>query len=316
MSRFRAYVVARSLRIFGVVSTAFPELALFSPSAELDDEPLEDTPALGLWERLGLDGLQDVTEEDVIEAAGARSAIEVDRFASVLALAERAGLAGELRTIVATALELGLAARPRQASVMIAPAANRTRMLFTVWPQPSATGGRLSIYRWAAAISEFFPSVDEEEARWALGPDGYGSLEGDEVPGFLTRLRRLLGDAVGERPGLALSGEDIRRIAHGWLRVVDPERQGRHYYEIAGTVGLQGSIGGTDQMKTVLTAIKSHGELFTATAPGTYTWVATAQAGMGPSSRVIRYWAMRTDRARREDLWAELQAGRLRQGWG
>lgn len=29
-----------------------------------------------------------------------------------------------------------------------------------------------------------------------------------------------------------------------------------------------------------------------------------------------RYWALRTDQARRDFIWAELQAGRLRQGWG
>ena len=29
-----------------------------------------------------------------------------------------------------------------------------------------------------------------------------------------------------------------------------------------------------------------------------------------------RYWAMRTDQARRDFIWRELQAGRLRQGWG
>jgi predicted Mrr-cat superfamily restriction endonuclease len=28
------------------------------------------------------------------------------------------------------------------------------------------------------------------------------------------------------------------------------------------------------------------------------------------------YWAMRTDQSRRSFIWAELQAGRLRQGWG
>lgn len=29
-----------------------------------------------------------------------------------------------------------------------------------------------------------------------------------------------------------------------------------------------------------------------------------------------RYWALRTDQARRDFIWRELQAGRLRQGWG
>jgi hypothetical protein len=31
---------------------------------------------------------------------------------------------------------------------------------------------------------------------------------------------------------------------------------------------------------------------------------------------VTRYWAMRTDQARRDWIWSELRAGRLRQGWG
>jgi hypothetical protein len=30
----------------------------------------------------------------------------------------------------------------------------------------------------------------------------------------------------------------------------------------------------------------------------------------------MRYWAMRTDQARRDFIWQEVQAGRLRQGWG
>ena len=31
---------------------------------------------------------------------------------------------------------------------------------------------------------------------------------------------------------------------------------------------------------------------------------------------MTRYWAIRTDQARRSFIWSELQAGRLRQGWG
>ena len=31
---------------------------------------------------------------------------------------------------------------------------------------------------------------------------------------------------------------------------------------------------------------------------------------------MTRYWALRTDQQRREFFWGELQAGRLRQGWG
>ena len=29
-----------------------------------------------------------------------------------------------------------------------------------------------------------------------------------------------------------------------------------------------------------------------------------------------RYWVMRTDRSRKAELWREVEAGRLRQGWG
>lgn len=32
--------------------------------------------------------------------------------------------------------------------------------------------------------------------------------------------------------------------------------------------------------------------------------------------RMTRYWALRTDQSRRSFIWSELQAGRLRQGWG
>lgn len=31
---------------------------------------------------------------------------------------------------------------------------------------------------------------------------------------------------------------------------------------------------------------------------------------------MTRYWALRTDQSRRSFIWSELQAGRLRQGWG
>ena len=31
---------------------------------------------------------------------------------------------------------------------------------------------------------------------------------------------------------------------------------------------------------------------------------------------MTRYWAMRTDQARRAYIWAELLDGRLRRGWG
>ena len=112
-------------------------------------------------------------------------------FSGVLELADRAGLTGELRAIVTAANELGLVPRPYRSSVMIAPPANRTRMLFTVWPQSTRDGGRFSIYRWAPAIAEFFPSISERAAREMLGPDGFGELFQPMSQAFCDRLRSL-----------------------------------------------------------------------------------------------------------------------------
>jgi hypothetical protein len=37
---------------------------------------------------------------------------------------------------------------------------------------------------------------------------------------------------------------------------------------------------------------------------------------IGEVPDMTRYWALRTDQARRSFIWSELRAGRLRQGWG
>ena len=160
-------------------------------------------------------------------------------------------------------------------------------MLFTVWPQAS-DGGRFSIYRWAPAIAEFFPGVDEAAARDALGPDGYGILDREAVTDFMTRLRGLLAEAhEGDREGAAqLTGEEIRAIAEEWLRATDPDRHGVHYYEIAHAVERQGAVAGKDPMATVRTVLGRNGKLFDQVGPGTYTWVAAeADARPPPAGR-------------------------------
>lgn len=113
-----------------------------------------------------------------------------------------------------------------------------------------------------------------------------------------------------------LSGDEIGRIAFDWLRTVDPDREGQHYYDIAWAAMQQGTVAGKDQMKTVLGVIGKRGDLFEHVGPGTYTWVASDARAIGSGERGTRSWAMRTDRNRRDDLWSEIRAGRLRQGWG
>ena len=314
MRYFRTYVVERGLRIYRTVLDAFPGLERFAASAEVDADGLEDVVAQSLKAMLVLDDAGE-DDEDETELPDAPTAEFDDRFGSVLALADRAELGPELRQVIAVAFDLGLAPRPRQSSLMVAPRANRGRMLFTVWPQTSH-GGRLSIYRWAQAIAEFFPTISEEAARAALGSDGYGVLERGDVTEFLSRLRELLTDATqGEgAAGPPLTGDEIRRIAYDWLRATDPDRQGIHYYEIAHAVERQGLVGGKDRMATVLGAMRRALDRFDQVGPGTYTWIAAS--GEPPRLVDLRCWAMRTDQNRRAELWEELRAGRLRQGWG
>jgi hypothetical protein len=317
MPPFRSYVVARGLRLYHEVIGRYPDAALFAPSAAIDHDAFEDAPIVDLKANLGIEDTR--TEDDVAPEILDQPGIDPtnERFAAVLATADAAGVGAELRLIVAAASSLGLAIRPNRGSVMVAPPSNRTRMLFTVWPQASNVGGRLSIYRWAPAIAEFFPSIEEATAREVLGPDGFGALEREDVPSFISTLRALIEPALpsaGAGAGkVALSGTDIRRIAGEWLRASDPDRNGVHYYEIAHAVQARGAVGGKDQMATVLKAIASRGDLFEAVGPGTYTWKAGDDIDQQTRGR---YWAMRTDVNARDRLWPEIQAGRLRQGWG
>ena len=75
---------------------------------------------------------------------------------------------------------------------MYAPAQNRNRMLFTA--SAYARHGRLTLYSYAKAFAEYFP-VSEKEALNALGPDGWQELDHTAVEGFITGLKRLLGNS-------------------------------------------------------------------------------------------------------------------------
>ena len=319
MPHFRSYVVARGLRMYREVIGRYPDIELFAPSAAIDHEAFEDAPIVDLKANLGIDdGPADLDETpEVVDGPATRS--------DERAVRRRPRDGGRRRRRRRSSVR---SSRPPRTS-----ASRSGRTAARSWSRRHRTGrgcssrsgrrrrrtgGRLSIYRWAPAIAEFFPAIEESAARDALGPDGFGVLEREDVSAFIATVQALIEPAIASSGvavgNVALSGPEIRRIAGDWLRANDPDRHGVHYYEIAHAVQAQGAVGGTDQMATVLGAMKRGEALFEAVGPGTYTW-ATGPVAAG-ATRGRRYWAMRTDLNARDRLWPEIQAGRLRQGWG
>ena len=107
-----------------------------------------------------------------------------------------------------------------------------------------------------------------------------------------------------------LTPDEIRAIAYEFLRERDPDRSnGVHYYDILHAVAAVGLVAHGDGAPRVHGVLSNAPALFEQLGSGRFTW--------NPLSSVDRrYWVMRTDRHNRPALWAELQQGRLRQGWG
>ena len=107
-----------------------------------------------------------------------------------------------------------------------------------------------------------------------------------------------------------LTPDEIRAIAYEFLRERDPDRShGVHYYDILHVVAAVGLVAHGDGAPRVHGVLSNAPALFAQLGSGRFTW--------NPLSSVDRrYWVMRTDRHNRPALWAELQQGRLRQGWG
>jgi hypothetical protein len=114
---------------------------------------------------------------------------ESQRFEAVLAHAEAVGQREFLVELLAAGDRLGLHVRPYVASVMFTPPTNRTRMLFTVWPE---TGG-MHVWLSADAFEQFFPEISADEARRQLGPAEEDRLLDQTAIGeFVAGLKRLL----------------------------------------------------------------------------------------------------------------------------
>lgn len=107
-----------------------------------------------------------------------------------------------------------------------------------------------------------------------------------------------------------LSPDEMRAIAYEFLREQDPERDtGVHYYDILHAVAEFGRVAHGDAAPRMHGVLSNAPTLFTSLGSGRFTWKERSTTGH-------RYWVMRTHRDNKPRLWAELQQGRLRQGWG
>jgi hypothetical protein len=311
MDAFHEYAQARTRLIHEGALERVPLAKLVRTGAKSLERP--DDPVVGDM-AAALDLGEVPVEIEPVTAGTGPSPAAVPSTADVRELAGRYGVGSELDSLVAAAGDAGLAVRVFRSSVMFAPPANRTRMLFTVWPQ-SAGGGSFNIYRWARALADFYDTT-EEGARAVLGPDGLGVLERSDVPGFVRAVGTMFAAArPRESPGGSarpLSWAEMRDIAEDYLQAVDPERRGVHYYDIFHAVAEVGPIGSTNAAAAVLSAISADGTRFSRVASGTCTW----KLGVDSPDGTQRAWVFRIDRSRAPVLWSELLAGRLRQGWG
>ena len=195
MAKFAKLVEARADRLVDVPFELLPEAKLFARDTELepsdDGRPTDGALPTELAERLRLtavlDGLEKASRprpETPTQPVSASS-----RLQSVLAHAEAVGQRGVLEELLAAGGRLGLYPRPYVASVMFTPPTNRTRMLFTVWPD---THG-MHIWVSADAFEEFFPEISADETRRRLGPaDEDQLLDHTATREFIVGLEHLL----------------------------------------------------------------------------------------------------------------------------
>jgi hypothetical protein len=108
----------------------------------------------------------------------------------------------------------------------------------------------------------------------------------------------------------ALSGRRLAVVAYSHARELDRQAQGLNYQKLTGSIiGAGDLISGVDWGAAVNRAISDASDLFERTGRGTYRWLHSPLA-------TSRAWMMRTNRDLAAWIWSEVEAGRLRQGWG
>lgn len=119
------------------------------------------------------------------------------------------GLQQALLEVVDSAVRNGLYPRPWKRSLMFAPPANRSRMLFTL----SVRDDDLVDLLCAPEAFETFYALEPAEVERQLGPTGPRSLQAAEVAAFADRLDELMADAeavtTDGKPSAAWNGRDF-----------------------------------------------------------------------------------------------------------
>jgi len=199
MDVFADVVAARADRLLDAPFEMLPDAKLFAVDTQLepsDDWCSTDAMPIELAERLALSEVLDPPAQAALRPhdVGNRPPGETppvpdgQRFETVLAHAEALGQRVVLEGLLAVADRLGLYARPYVLSVMFTPPTNKTRMLFTVWPE--AAGMRMWVA--ADAFEEFFPEISADETRRQLGPaDQERLLDQTAAREFSAGLERL-----------------------------------------------------------------------------------------------------------------------------
>ncbi|HNX49384.1 MAG TPA: endonuclease NucS [Thermoanaerobaculaceae bacterium] len=118
-----------------------------------------------------------------------------DALDALVARAQAAGTGAEIAAFLRAAQSLGLYPHPWKASLMLAPPANKTRCLLTVWTEPN-TDGDLTLYVAADAFAEFYRLDRDTVVKELLGADKWFALPRKKVKALTEGLGRLLAPAA------------------------------------------------------------------------------------------------------------------------
>ena len=112
---------------------------------------------------------------------------------AIRSLAIKAGVGEEFDRFVRISEAAGLPVQAQQASVRVAPPADKRRFLMYATPRADPNGGVLGIWVGPENFAEWFPRISTEEATTALGDYDDGDfLAGEELTNRLEEIERFL----------------------------------------------------------------------------------------------------------------------------
>ena len=143
----------------------------------------------------------------------------------VIEQASEPAVQSALLAVVDSAVRNGLYPRPWKRSLMFAPAANRTRALFTITVRDD---DRVDLWCAAEAFQTFY-ALEPAEVERQLGPSGPTALQAEEIHALVDRLDELMEEAEavthGNKPVRPWNGRDFY-VTIGDRSWEDAERYG------------------------------------------------------------------------------------------